>query len=208
MINVSRTEVFPSFLGKRMQLGFVVSDLDVAMKYWTETLKVGPFVVFEKAAGDRRITYRGKITRMDMSIAFAYVGDVLIELVMQINDEPSPYKDFLESGREGLQHIAFWPPDFAAACADLEKSGFSEICSFYFADGTRNVAYYEPPAFIGTMVEIVPWTDARASYFGRMKSLADGWDGSRPIRRFGTREEFIASTEGLSPMQPATASRA
>lgn len=28
------------------QLGFVVADLGAALRYWTETMRVGPFFVF------------------------------------------------------------------------------------------------------------------------------------------------------------------
>lgn len=196
MLNLSEKTISQAFLGERVQIAFVVSDLDAAMKYWTETLKVGPFVVIEEAIDGRKVVHRGKQTGMDMSLAFSYMGDIQIELVYQINDEPSHFKEFLDSGREGLHHIAYWPSDFEAACIHLEQSGFSEVCSIYMNDGTRNVAYYETPAHIGTMVEIVPWTPARQAYFGRIQRLANNWDGTRPVRRFKNRAEFLASGEG------------
>ena len=186
----------PAFLGKRIQLAFVVKDLEAALRYWTETLKVGPFVVIEKSVGDRKVVHRGVETKMDMTLAFAYMGDVQIELIHQTNDAPSPYKEFTDSGREGLHHVAYWPEDFEGACGYLESSGFREICSIYMADGNRNVAYYCAPDFIGAMVEIVPMTPARATYFGRIQRLCANWDGTRPVRRFVDREAFLASGEG------------
>jgi hypothetical protein len=136
---------------------------------------------------------------MDMELAFAYMGDIQIELMHQTNDAPSPYKEFLDSGREGLQHVAFWPEDFHRACEYLEASGFIEITSFYMPDGTRNVAYYETPAVLGTMIEIVPMTADRTAYFSRMQRLCETWDGvTRPIRRFADRAAFLASGEGVA----------
>lgn len=185
-------------LGTRMQLGIVVRDLDAAMKYWTETLGVGPFVVFESSVGNRKVTYRGEVTPLETSLAFSYLGDIQIELVRQLNDAPSPYKDFLDGGREGLQHIAFWPENYDQACSDLEAQGFREVFAMYLEDGSRNVAYYETPPAIGVMVELVPWTPARAAYFGRIKSIVDRWDGTRPVRRFASRAEFLESKEGAA----------
>ena len=190
-------DMLPPMLGRRAQIAFVVKDLDEALRYWTEAMKVGPFVVIDNSVAGRRVVYRGVETAMDSSLAFSYIGDLQIEIVHQTNDAPSPFKDFLDSGREGLQHIAFWPPDFGGACAYLERTGFSEMLSMYTADGARNVVYYEAPAHIGVMVEIVPLTPSRQAYFGRIQNLTRNWDGTRPVRRFASREAFLASGEGL-----------
>ena len=198
MLAIPPVAALPDILGTRMQLGIVVRDLDAAMAYWTQTLKVGPFVVFENSVGGRKVTYRGQVTPLETSLAFSYVGDTQIELVWQSNDAPSPYKEFLDAGREGLQHIAFWPERYAEACQELEGQGFREVLAMYLEDGSRNVAYYETPPHIGIMVELVPWTPARAAYFGRIKSIVEHWDGQRPVRRYASRGEFLASGEGLS----------
>jgi catechol 2,3-dioxygenase-like lactoylglutathione lyase family enzyme len=187
------------FLGERVQLAFVVKNMDAAIKYWTETLRVGPFIVIEKSRGDRTVYYRGAETPVDFSIAFAYMGDVQIEFIQPTDDEPSIYKEFLDSGREGFHHVAYWPKDFEAACAHLEASGFSEISSVRTRDGKRNVAYYETPQHIGSIVEIVPLTADRAAYFSRIQRLSQTWDGvTRPVRRFVDRAAFLASGEGTA----------
>jgi catechol 2,3-dioxygenase-like lactoylglutathione lyase family enzyme len=185
------------FLGKRVQLAFVVTDLDATLKYWTEVLGVGPFVVIESSKGDRKVIHRGQETQMDMELAFAYMGDIQIEIVHQTNDEPSTYKEFTDQGLTGMHHIAFWPQEFDEACAHLEANGFAEVTSFYMADGTRNVAYYQAPGAVGALVEIVPMTPARTAYFSRIQRLCENWDGvTRPVRRFADRAAFLASGEG------------
>lgn len=188
--------LLPPMLGRRMQIAFAVKDLDESLRFWTEVMKVGPFVVIDNSVAGRRVVYRGQETGMDSSLAFSYVGDVQIEIVHQTNEEPSPFKDFLDSGREGLQHIAFWPADFEGACSELEQLGFGEMLSMYTDDGARNVVYYEAPPHIGVMVEIVPWTQSRQAYFSRIQNLTRDWDGERPVRRYPSREAFLASGEG------------
>ena len=185
------------FLGKRVQLAFVVKDIEAAIAYWTEVLRIGPFVVIESSRGNRDILYRGVLTATDFYLAFAYMGDVQIEIIQPKDDYPSIYKEFLDSGRQGYHHTAFWPTDLSAACTWLETNGFSEIASVRMPDGTLNVAYYEGPPMLGSIVEIVPLTTDRMAYFNRIHSLCRTWDGtSRPLRRFADRAAFLASGEG------------
>jgi len=195
MIAAPEVKHLSSFLGQRMQLGYVVADLDAALRFWTEVLQVGPFVVIEESLGDRQFLHRGRPSDVRMSVAFSYLGDVQIEFIAQSNRAPSPYVEFLSSGREGLHHLGFWPQDYPQACEELERHGFTEVCSIKMSDGTKNVSYYSGPAHLGAMIEVVPFTPARAKYFGGIKALAETWDGSRPIRRYSTRDEFIASPD-------------
>jgi len=185
------------FLGERVQLAFVVKDIEATIRYWTEIMRVGPFVLIENSRGNRDILYRGQSTPMDFFVAFSYMGDLQIELIQPKDDHPSLYKEFFDRGQEGYHHTAFWPEDFPAACAWLEKSGFHEIGSVRMPDGTINVAYYEAPRAIGSIVEIVPLTADRMAYFSRIHRLSRDWDGqSRPSRRFIDRAAFLASGEG------------
>ncbi|KRB49110.1 hypothetical protein ASE04_18160 [Rhizobium sp. Root708] len=102
MLSANLTQT--AILGRRLQLAYVVRNIDDAMAFWTKVLKVGPFVVIENSRGGRI----GAVQRgVDFTIAFAYFGDVQIELIHQSNDAPSSYKEFLDAGREGLHHLAF-----------------------------------------------------------------------------------------------------
>ncbi|WP_168247809.1 MULTISPECIES: VOC family protein [unclassified Mesorhizobium] len=185
------------FLGERAQLAYVVRDIDAAIKYWTEVMRIGPFVLIETSRGPRDFFYRGQVTEMDFYVAFAYMGDVQIELIQPKDDHPSLYKEFFAQGREGFHHSAFWPEDFPAACKWLEANGFVEIGFVRMKDGAVNVAYYETPAMIGSIIEVVPLTADRMAYFNRIHRLCRDWDGeSRPLRRFVDRAAFLASGEG------------
>ncbi len=186
--------LFPSFLGERMQLGLVVSDMEVALRFWTEGLKVGPFVVIEDSFGDRRFVHRGREIEMKMSVAFSYLGDTQIELVVQSNSSPSPYTEFLESSGGGLHHVAFWPDDFDQSCKELERLGLEEVTTIHMPDGMKNVSFFSSSQ-LGVMIELIPWTPARRRYVAGIKALAEAWDGSRPVRRFRTRADFLASDE-------------
>ncbi|MDR6861544.1 VOC family protein [Variovorax guangxiensis] len=189
------TGFLPSSLGKRMQLGFVVKDLASALTFWTEEMKVGPFVVMEESIGDRKFVHRGQVSDVQMSVALSYLGDTQIEVITQANLAPSPYTEFFASGRQGLHHLAFYPEDYEQACRDLGHSKFKEVMALYTSDGAKNVSYFESPPYLGLMIELVPLTAMRQTYYGAIKRLAEKWDGGRPVRRFRTRADFLASED-------------
>ena len=187
------------FLGNRIQVAYVVRDLDAAMRYWADVLRVGPFVVIANSRGDRTVLHQGRPTDVEFTLAFAYLGDAQIELIAQTNDAPSVYKDFLDSGREGLHHLAYWPDDMASACRTLEENGFEELSAVIAEDGSRSLVYYRAPAHIGCIVELLPMNSERAEYYGRIQRLGKTWDGqTRPVRRFADRAAFLASGEGVA----------
>jgi hypothetical protein len=194
----------PGFLGDKTQFAYVVRDLDAALRHWTDVMKVGPFVVIEDSRGGREIVHRGKPTSVEFGVAFAYLGDVQIELIHQTNDAPSLYKEFLDDGREGLHHTAFWPADLDAACTHLELRGYTVATSILAADGTASVVHFEAPPFIGGIVELLPMTVDRKDYYGRIQRLGRDWNGFfRPIRRYRNRDAFLALGEGLASHRPA-----
>ena len=77
------------------------------MKHWTQIMGVGPFYYLEQAPIED-FKYHGESSELQVSIALSNSGPLQIELIQQRNDAPSMYRDFLEAGREGLQHVAYW----------------------------------------------------------------------------------------------------
>ena len=93
--------------GPITQNGYVVPDLDAAMKHWVDVLGVGPW--FDMGVPDfEDMTYRGKPTDPKVRIALANSGDLQIELIEPLDKEPSCYREFLDAtrGKGGLQHVS------------------------------------------------------------------------------------------------------
>ena len=68
----------------------------------------GPWFYVERAP-IHHFEYRGPArTRSTSRSPLANSGPLQLELVQQRNDVPSLYRDFLDAGQEGLQHIAYW----------------------------------------------------------------------------------------------------
>jgi catechol 2,3-dioxygenase-like lactoylglutathione lyase family enzyme len=193
MLDLGNSPGLPSILGPRMQLGLVVRDIERAIAFWAQQMGIGPWILIEGSGADRRFVHRGQVANVEMSIAFSYAGETQLELIAQTNSAPSLYLEFLEAGQEGLHHLGFWPDNLEKSCEALERAGFEELCSVYMADGTKNVSYYTSPPFVGALIELAPMTPFRSTYMTAIEQLANKWDGSRPLRRFASREEFIAS---------------
>ena len=112
------------FFGQVRQNGYVVRDIAAAMRHWTEVLGVGPFYYVERAP-IRDFRYRDRPSDIEVSIALANSGSLQIELIEQRNSAPSMYRDFLEAGREGLQHVAYWTDDMDRELTKIAAAGYA-----------------------------------------------------------------------------------
>lgn len=99
--------------GASRQVGIVVRDIDAAMQSMADRLGIGPFLLIREAVPDW-FRYRGADSPPPvMSMAFAYSGDLQLEIIQQHNDVPSAYKDFLDQGKSGAQHLSSWASSHA-----------------------------------------------------------------------------------------------
>lgn len=195
MSSITDDKGVPDVLGRRIQVSMVVRDIEAAARLWSDHLGVGPWIMIEDALEDRIFMHRGQPSDVKMSLALTYSGETQLELISQSNDAPSPYREFLDGDREGVQHLEFWPEDYAASCEALEGAGFTELSTINLPDGTKNASYYESPASVGVVVAVVPMTPYRHSYMSVIERLAATWDGTRHLRKFPTRADFLASDD-------------
>lgn len=173
--------------GEIRQNGYVVRDIDAAMKHWTEVLGVGPFFYLERAPIED-FRYYGEPSDLEVSIALTNSGPLQIELIQQRNDAPSMYRDFVEAGHEGLQHVAYWTHDFDSATAAVGSDfvvgqsgqvGGADGRFVYYATDTRTGAHP------GTVVELSEISGAKGRVFEMIAEAARTWDGSDPVRAIG-----------------------
>ena len=71
--------------GEIRQNGYVVRDVEAAMRHWSEVLGVGPFFYFERVPIED-FRYKGEPSPIEVSIALANSGALQIELIQQRND--------------------------------------------------------------------------------------------------------------------------
>lgn len=162
-----------------LQNGYVVSDIRRAIRYWAETLGVGPFFLIEHAEMDHYEAW-GRPAAVDLSVALAMTGGLQIELIQQHNDADTPYTRFLSDFGEGMQHIGYYTWSFDEDRDRLEKAGLTSIQSG-LGKGSR-MAYYDGGGHPGSIIELSELTPGKQSFFDQIADAARTWDGHDPVR--------------------------
>jgi len=133
------------------QVAYLVNDIEASMQRWSDVHGAGPFAVTHHHRTDRFV-YRGTDAEADVSYAFGYLGDVMIQFVVQHDDTPSIYRDMYAAGQEGFHHQAYLVHDFEAEYQRLIDLGYEPACRLY-ADGV-DAAYFDTRAMNGGFTEI------------------------------------------------------
>jgi hypothetical protein len=168
--------------GPIRQNGYVVRDIEAAMAHWIEVLQVGPWFYIDRVQTDW-FRHRGQDSTVEMSIALANAGDLQIELIQQRNEAPSMYKEFLDSGREGLQHVAFWSTDYQALYDRALGQGYRLGHEGQIGGEQGRFAYFDTGKEPGTVIEISDISGNKGRFFEHIRERARTWDGADPIRR-------------------------
>ena len=133
------------------QQAYLVNDLEESITKWSALFGAGPFVVTRHHKTDR-FAYRGTPQEADVSYAFGYLGDIMIQFIQQHDDTPSIYREMYAAGEEGYHHIATLVHDFPAERQRLLDMGFEVACELY-ADGV-DAAYFDTRSVTGGYTEI------------------------------------------------------
>lgn len=169
--------------GPVMQNGYVVRNLDEAVKHWAEVLGVGPFFVSPPLTFET-YRYKGALSKPELRIALANSGSLQIELIEQVNDAPSFYKDFLAESGPGLQHLSVWSTSYDEDTARFVKLGLKTIQDGVIGGGLR-FAYYDTSLHGGCAMEVF---DAQPPFLDGAKMIreaAANWDGKDSVRYLG-----------------------
>ncbi|WP_216907525.1 zinc-binding dehydrogenase [Nocardia noduli] len=162
--------------GTIRQIGYVVRDIEASMRGFVDS-GIGPWF-YLKGLQPGNFTYRGEPSGMVMDVAVANSGDIQIELISPVNDEPSMYKDFLDAGHEGTQHFACWNENYQ----DLYDPGFTVGQEGEIGGATGRFAYLETEHHPGTVVEISDFGGTKKFVFDFIELAAANWDGTNPIQ--------------------------
>lgn len=168
--------------GAVRQNGYVVRDIRAAMDHWVNVVGVGPWFFVEEVKTDY-FRHRGVPSDMRMSVALANSGDLQIELIQQLNDAPSLYKEFLDAGHEGLQHMAYWTHDYQGLHDRALSLGHQVGHEGQIGGEQGRFAYFDTEGpHPGAVVEISDISGAKGRFFDHIRRAAQDWDGADPIR--------------------------
>ncbi len=161
------------------QEAYFVTSIDEAARKWAKAYGAGPFFMVRHHHCEE-FTYRGTKQEADVSYAFGYLGDRMIQFIEQHDDKPSIYRDMFKPGEEGFHHIAYLVSDFAAERQRWLDLGY-ELATELYADEV-NAAYFDTRSLNGAFTEIHGDPAHILGLFAIWQRTHDQWDGvSSPI---------------------------
>lgn len=156
------------------QHAYLVNDIEKSASNWNKLFGAGPFFHVPHHKTDQ-FAYRGKPLEADVSYAFGYLGDIMIQFIVQHDDTPSIYRDMFKRGEEGFHHLAYLVHDFAAERKRLLDMGFVAACELY-ADQV-NASYFDTRAVNGCFTEIHGDPPHILGIFAQWRRAHELWDG-------------------------------
>ena len=181
--------------GQIFQLGYIVPDADASIRFYAETMRIGPFTCsrgFKAPDG----WYRGGFDMPQLTIAHAHTGQLFIEFIQQHDGTPSVYKEYVDKYGFGLHHLglAIAPEDYDATLEKYYSLGFEDVFTDNLPSGTR-IKYIGPKGAEALdrfrneagvcYLECVEMFEAEEAMFAAMYDAAMNWDGRTIIRERG-----------------------
>jgi len=112
------------------QIGWVVPDIHVAVKFLAGALGVAGFPQPEQVrAQDLGMSYHGKVVAGEWLTTQAYNGGTFIELIQPLSGQGMFHDYLAQHPAGGTQHLAFRLPvsDFERVTSDLREQGYAVI---------------------------------------------------------------------------------
>lgn len=130
------------------QVGFIVKDIEASKQKWAEFLGIeAPPTVDGGKYEITRTMYLGE-PAPDANCFMAFLkcgpGDLEIELI-QPNEHPSTWRDFLEKHGEGIHHLAFKVTDSRQKVEAAQAFGLQHVQFGLYNDGSCEYHYLEAP---------------------------------------------------------------
>lgn len=129
------------------QLGFVVNDLDKALRDYAEEYGIRQWYRAGKKPTDPMKWHGEAIKDEGFDLIIGYCGKTEIELIKTTADS-SLYADFLKEGNEGLHHVSLFVLNLKKAIRHFEKMGYEivqEGCMHQSLGTTAPYAYMKKP---------------------------------------------------------------
>lgn len=174
-----------SLFGPIRQIGYVVPDLDEAITNWLH-VGVGPFF----RINDLQTNYfrvHGKDVPLHLDVALAFTGEIQIELIQQMNEAPTPYREFLLRCGAGMQHLSSWSDDYDRDVSRVRANGLEQIIDGEVRIDAENgirFSYWAPAFEPRALMELSQVTACSQAMNDRVKQASIGWDGANPVRTF------------------------
>jgi hypothetical protein len=169
--------------GAIVQYAYVVDDIERSIMAYVDRLGIGPWSLRERFQPPRG-RYRGQPTSPTFSLARAFSGHVMIELIEQHDALPSVYHEGPGPRAYGFHHWAIMTTAFDADVARYAALGYEEAFADLLPSGAR-IVYLDSRRDLPGMLELVEHNEAQERFYTAIYELSQNWDGNDPIRREG-----------------------
>jgi hypothetical protein len=163
-----------------VQIAYFVNDVRAAASRMHAVFGAGPFHVIDRIVL-ARAEHRGAPCPFVHSSAYGQWGDVMMELVQQDVEGPSPFRDLYAPGEEGLHHIATFVDDVQQAIDGYAAAGMPLATRAVTHSGVE-FAFIDATATLGHMIELYVADAALRGFYDAVRASARAWDGTRPVR--------------------------
>lgn len=164
-----------------IQIAWVVPDLRAAIAHWSSQAGVGPFFYFDEVVYEAAV-YRGVPWKpLRFHAAIAQAGEMQIELIEQLEEGPSMFRDLVPAGESRLHHMSTYTQDFEADLAHYRASG-AEVVFSGLMKGVP-VCWVDTSSTLGFLTELISTDPVKEEIFARFRKAAEDWDGQDPITR-------------------------
>ncbi len=166
---------------KPVQLAYFVTDIRKAALHASETFGAGPFFLrnrIELEWGE----HRGVSCKFIHSSAYGQWGDLMMELVQQDEEGPSPFRDIYAPGEQGLHHVASFVASLDDTIEAYQRLGMPLATRAVTKKGGSEFAFIDTTAHSGHMLEIYERSESLVGFYQFVRQAARDWDGPDPVR--------------------------
>jgi len=160
------------------QIAFLVQDAEAAAQHWLRC-GAGPFYGFDDFEFTR-VLYPEKTPSPRLSIFLGYSGDVMLELIEVAQDPTGLFTTPVVPGPHHVAQLVDNIDDY------VERHSLEDALCLHalFPTGTP-IALLDTRSTVGVFTELVTLDKSVADMLSVMRTAADQFDGSDPLRSFG-----------------------
>jgi methylmalonyl-CoA/ethylmalonyl-CoA epimerase len=168
-------------LGAPHHHAYVVEDIEATVHRLADQLGAGPFLLVERVPLENVLS-RGEPAEFVHSSAFGTCGGGAIELIETVSLAPERVEKRFSAPRPSIHHVAYAvaATEVADVRSSLDERGLPQYMSSRL--GEVDATLHDASAVLGHDIEIHVDCESLRNFFEMVRSSAEGWDGSKPLR--------------------------
>ena len=138
---------------KVTQFGYIVKDIDEARQRFAKFFGLDvPEIIVTAGYAQAQTEYRGKPSDATAKLAFFHLENLDVELI-EPDEKPSVWREYLEQHGEGIQHLAFDIKGMKQKVELFGRDGMELLQKGEYTGG--RYAYLDATKMINTVVELL-----------------------------------------------------